>query len=161
MPPEAPVLQQSDAVGGLLGKPHASVRGDREARQARDGGVERNARDLAIAADAGDAAPDGSVWFVAFRGNGIGRFKDGAFSEVAVGKDNAGLSGLAVAPDGAAWFGMIRGSRLGRLRNGRIESFALPRTGARPYSVAVDPTGNVWYADISGSVGMLPARLAK
>jgi virginiamycin B lyase len=105
-------------------------------------------------------SPDGAVWFVEFRGNGIGRFKDGTFSEVTAGKENAGLSGLAVAPDGAVWFGMIRSSRLGRLRDGRIETFALPRASARPYSVAVDPAGNIWYADISGWVGMLPARFA-
>jgi virginiamycin B lyase len=103
---------------------------------------------------------DGSVWFLQFRANRIGRFKDGQFSDVAVGPENAGLSGIAVAPNGDVWFGMMRRASLGRLRNGHIEIFALPRDNARPFSVAVDGDGNVWYADISGFVGMLPTRHA-
>jgi virginiamycin B lyase len=104
---------------------------------------------------------DGSVWFLQFRANRIGRFKDGAFFDFVVAKENAGLSGLAVAADGAVWFGMVRGSSLGRLRDGNIEVFRLPRDDARPYSVAVDPDGNVWYADIKGYVGMLPNKYAR
>jgi virginiamycin B lyase len=103
---------------------------------------------------------DGSVWFLQFRANRIGRFKDGQFSDVEAGRENAGLSGIAVAPNGDVWFGMMRRASLGRLRNGHIEIFALPRDNARPFSVAVDRDGNVWYADISGFVGMLPARHA-
>jgi virginiamycin B lyase len=103
---------------------------------------------------------DGSVWFLQFRANRIGRFKDGQFSDVEAGRENAGLSGIAVAPNGDVWFGMMRGASLGRLRNGHIKIFALPRDNARPFSVAVDRDGNVWYADISGFVGMLPARRA-
>jgi virginiamycin B lyase len=102
-------------------------------------------------------APDGSVWFIEFRSNRIGRFREGRFEEFGVGDENAGLTGLAVAPDGAAWFGMLRAGALGRLRGGRLETFRLPRERARPYSVAADRAGNVWYADISGYVGMLPA----
>ena len=104
---------------------------------------------------------DDSVWFLQFRANRIGRFKDGRFSDFLVAKENAGLSGLAVAADGAVWFGMVRGSSLGRLRDGNIEVFRLPRDDARPYSVAVDPDGNVWYADIRGYVGMLPNAYAR
>jgi virginiamycin B lyase len=103
---------------------------------------------------------DGSVWFLQFRANRIGRFKDGQFSDVEAGRDNAGLSGLAIAPNHDVWFGMMRHASLGRLRNGHIEIFALPRDNARPFSIAVDRDGNVWYADISGFVGMLPARYA-
>jgi len=103
---------------------------------------------------------DGSVWFLQFRANRIGRFKDGQFSDVEAGRENAGLSGIAVAPNNDVWFGMMRRASLGRLRDGRIEVFALPRDNARPFSVAVDRDGNVWYADISGFVGMLPARHA-
>jgi virginiamycin B lyase len=103
---------------------------------------------------------DGSVWFLQFRANRIGRFKDGEFSDAEVGQENAGLSGIAVAPNDDVWFGMLRRASLGRLRNGRIAIFALPRENARPFSVAVDRDGNVWYADISGFVGMLPARHA-
>jgi virginiamycin B lyase len=103
---------------------------------------------------------DGSVWFLEFRGNRLGRLKEGKFSEFAVGEQNVGLSGLAIAADGAVWFGMVRSSSLGRLRDGRLATYKLPRDKARPYSVAVDPDGNVWYADISGYVGMLPARAA-
>ena len=44
---------------------------------------------------------DGSVWFLQFRANRIGRFLDGQFSEVEVGRENAGLSGIAVAPTGS------------------------------------------------------------
>jgi virginiamycin B lyase len=105
--------------------------------------------------------PDGSLWFLQFRANRIGRFKDEQFSEVAAGEDNAGLSGIAVAGNGDVWFGLMRRASLGRLRDGRIEAMALPRPNARPYSVAVDRDGNVWYADISGSVGMLPGKYAK
>ena len=101
---------------------------------------------------------DGSVWFLQFRANRIGRFKDGQFSDVEAGRENAGLSGIAVAPNGDVWFGMMRRASLGRLRDGRVEIFALPRDNARPFSVAVDRNGNVWYADISGVVGMLSAR---
>jgi len=106
-------------------------------------------------------APDGSVWFIEFRGNRIGRFRDGRFEEFGIGDENAGLTGLAVAPDGAAWFGMLRAGSLGRLRGGRLETFRLPHERARPYSVATDRAGNVWYADISGYVGMLPADDAR
>jgi virginiamycin B lyase len=105
--------------------------------------------------------PDGSVWFLQFRANRIGRWRDGRFSDFDVAKENAGLSGLAVAGDGAVWFGMIRSSSLGRLRDGRVETFRLPRDNARPYSLAADPDGNIWYADISGYVGMLPAQYAR
>lgn len=100
---------------------------------------------------------DGSVWFLEFRANRIGRWKDGTFDSFAVGRENAGLSGLAVGPDGAVWFGMLRNSSLGRLSDGRIDIFRTPRDNARPYSLAVDPAGDVWYADISGYVGMLAA----
>jgi virginiamycin B lyase len=103
---------------------------------------------------------DGSVWFLQFRGNRIGRFKNGQFSDVEVGQENTGLSGIAVAPNDDVWFGMMRRASLGRLRNGHIDIFALPRGNARPFSVAVDRDGNVWYADISGFVGMLPAKHA-
>lgn len=103
---------------------------------------------------------DGSVWFLQFRANRIGRFKDGQFSDVDAGRENAGLSGLAVAPNGDIWFSMLRRASLGRLRDGHIAVFALPRENARPFSVAIDRDGNVWYADISGFVGMLPSRHA-
>ena len=86
---------------------------------------------------------DGVVWFIEFRGNKIARFANGSFEEFAIGKENAGLTGLAAAPDGSVWFGMLRLGSLG------------------PYSVAVDPAGNVWYTDISGYVGMLRAESAK
>jgi virginiamycin B lyase len=102
----------------------------------------------------------GSVWFLQFRANRIGRFKDGQFWDIEAGRENAGLSGIAVAPNDDVWFGMMRSASLGRLRNGHIEVFPLPRDHARPFSVAVDRDGNVWYADISGFVGMLPARYA-
>jgi virginiamycin B lyase len=106
------------------------------------------------------AGSDGSVWFLQFRANRIGRFKDGQFSDVEVGQETSGLSGIAVAPNEDVWFGMMRRASLGRLRNGRIAVFALPRDNARPFSIAVDRDGNVWYADISGFVGMLPAKHA-
>ena len=105
-------------------------------------------------------APDGAIWFVEFRGNSIGRFRDGEFVDFAVAEENAGLTGIAVAEDGAVWFGMLRAGSLGRLRDDELETFELPRDDARPYSVAVDRDGNVWYADIRGYVGMLPARYA-
>ena len=103
---------------------------------------------------------DGSVWFLQFRANRVGRLKNGEFSDFKVAEQNAGLSGLVVAGDGAVWFGMVRSSSLGRLRDGSVATFRLPRDDARPYSLAVDPDGNIWYADISGYVGMLPARYA-
>jgi virginiamycin B lyase len=106
------------------------------------------------------AGPDGSVWFLQFRANRVGRFKDGQFLDVEAGRDNAGLSGIAIAPNDDVWFGMVRRASLGRLRHDHITVFALPRDNARPYSVAVDRDGNVWYADISGYVGMLPATYA-
>jgi virginiamycin B lyase len=105
-------------------------------------------------------ASDGAIWFVEFRGNSIGRFKDGQFVHFAVAEENAGLSGIAIAADGSVWFGMLRAGSLGRLRADELETFELPRDDARPYSVAVDRDGNVWYADIRGYVGMLPARHA-
>jgi virginiamycin B lyase len=106
-------------------------------------------------------APDGAVWFIEFRGNSIGRFKNGRFASFVIEHKNAGLTGIAVARDGTVWFGMLRAGSLGRLRDGQLETFELPREDARPYSVAVDPAGNVWYADIRGYVGMLPARYAR
>jgi virginiamycin B lyase len=104
---------------------------------------------------------DGAVWFLQFRANRIGQWKDGTFTDFEIGKENAGLSGLAVAPDGAVWFGMMRRASLGRLRGGKIDVFPLPRKNARPYSLTVDRDGNVWYADITGYVGMLTARHAR
>src|SRR5262249_21178856 len=41
---------------------------------------------------------DGSVWFLQFRVNRIGRFKDGQFSDVEAGRGNAGLQRLADGP---------------------------------------------------------------
>jgi virginiamycin B lyase len=105
--------------------------------------------------------PDGSVWFLQFRANRLGQFRDGKFYEFEIGAENVGISGLAVASNGTVWFGMVRTSSLGRLRNGRITTIRLPRANARPYSVALDPGGNVWYADLSGYIGMLPARYAE
>jgi virginiamycin B lyase len=104
------------------------------------------------------AGADGSVWFIQFRANRIGRWRDGKFEDFEIAKESVGLSGLAVAPDGAVWFGMLRRSSLGRLRGGELKVFKLPRETARPYTIAIDPAGNVWYADITGYVGMLPAR---
>jgi virginiamycin B lyase len=100
-------------------------------------------------------AADGSVWFLEFRGNKIGRFADGRFEEFPVGEESAGLTGLDVAPDGAVWVGMLRKGSLGRLKDGKLQEFRLPRQDARPYGVAVDREGNVWYTDIRGFVGML------
>ncbi len=104
------------------------------------------------------AGADESVWFIQFRANRIGRWRNGKFDDFEVAKERVGLSGLAVAPDGAVWFGMLRRSSLGRLRGGELKVFKLPRETARPYTIAIDPAGNVWYADITGYVGMLQAR---
>lgn len=103
---------------------------------------------------------DGSVWYLAFRANRLGRYHEGRFTSFEIPEANAGLSGLAVAPDGTVWFGMLRTSSLGRWRDGQIDSLPLPGDRARPYSVAVDGAGNVWYADLTGRVGMLPAAEA-
>ena len=103
----------------------------------------------------------GAVWFIEFRGNRIGRYADGKFSEVEVPIERAALSGLAAAPDGSVWFGTLRGRAVGRVRDGKVQMFNLPREQARPFSVAVDRAGNVWYADISGTIGMIPAALAR
>jgi virginiamycin B lyase len=100
---------------------------------------------------------DGSVWYIQFRANRIGRWRSGKFEDFEVTEENAGLSGLAVASDGSVWFGMLRRSSLGRLRDGKVKAFELPRDNARPYTLVVDPAGNVWYADITGYIGMLPA----
>lgn len=109
-----------------------------------------------------DVAVDrgGTVWFLEFRTDRIGRYAAGRFDAIAAPHPKAGLTGLAVAPDGAVWFGMLRKASLGRLRDGRIVEFKLPRANARPFSVAIDGAGNVWYADIGGFVGMLPADQA-
>ena len=115
----------------------------------------RGAAPTDIAIDA-----SGAAWFLEFRANRIGRFKDGKFTEIDVPLERAALSGLAAAPDGAVWFGSLRGAALGRLRDGNVRMFRLPRENARPFSVAVDRSGNVWYADITGWVGMLPANEA-
>ena len=77
-------------------------------------------------------APDGAIWFVEFRGNGIGRFKDGEFDRFAVAQQSAGLTGIAVAGDGSVWFGMLRAGSLGRLRDGEVLTFKLPRDDAGP-----------------------------
>lgn len=110
-----------------------------------------------------DVAVDasGNVWFLEFRGNKVGRFRDGKFAEYPVPGEWAGLSGIAVAPDGAVWFGMLRRQALGRLRDGEFRIFDLPRAQARPYTVTADAAGDIWYADISGFVGMLKARAAR
>jgi virginiamycin B lyase len=103
----------------------------------------------------------GAVWFLEFRGNKLGRFKDGRFEEVSLGPENIGATGLAVAPDGSLWFGMLRQGSLGRYRDGRIVQYRLPRERSRPYGVAADKAGNIWYTDITGYVGMLPAKEAQ
>jgi len=101
--------------------------------------------------------PDGAVWFIEFRANAIGRYKDGKFAEFSLGGETAGPSGLVVAADGAVWVGLVRAASLLRWRNGEFATFKLPRPDARPYTLAGDRDGNIWYADISGTVGMLPA----
>lgn len=103
----------------------------------------------------------GNAWFVEFRGNKIGKFGDGKFSEFVVPGEWSGLSGIAVAADGTVWFGMLRAHAIGRLRDGQFKIFELPRKDARPYTIAIDASGNIWYADISGYVGMLKAGAAK
>jgi virginiamycin B lyase len=115
----------------------------------------RGAAPTDIVVDAG-----GMVWFLEFRANKIGRFRDGKFKEIDVPLERAALSGLAAAPDGTVWFGSLRGGALGRVKDDMVKMFPLPREGARPFSVAVDRAGNVWYADITGWVGMLPAAEA-
>jgi virginiamycin B lyase len=140
-----------DAAGRQSAAADRAGRSDRALNLPRPGAVPT---DIAI-------APDGAVWFIQFRGNSIGRLKDGEFAEFPVTMENAGLTGLAVADDGAVWFGMLRAGSLGRLRDGEVKTFRLPRDDARPYSVAVDRDGNVWYADIRGYVGTLPARYAR
>jgi len=110
-----------------------------------------------------DVAVDanGTVWFLEFRGNKIGRFAGGRFEEFSAGDRNVGLTGLALAQDGSVWVGMLRRGSLGRFRHGKLQEFKLPRPDPRPYSVTVDREGNVWYTDIRGFVGMLPARDAQ
>jgi virginiamycin B lyase len=103
----------------------------------------------------------GAVWFLEFRGNKLGRLKDGGFEEVSLGQENVGPTGLAMAPDGAVWFGMLRQGSLGRYRDGKIVQYRLPRERSRPYSVGADQAGNIWYTDITGYVGMLPAKEAQ
>src|SRR3979490_924044 len=48
---------------------------------------------------------DGSVWFLQFRANRIGRFKDGQFSDVEAGWGKARLSGLWGGPKDRALVG--------------------------------------------------------
>jgi virginiamycin B lyase len=103
----------------------------------------------------------GSVWFLEFRGNKIGKFADGKFSEFPLPGNLGGLSGLAATSDGAVWFGILRDHSLGRLRDGTMTIIALPRTDARPYTLAADKAGNIWYADISGYVGIVRADSVK
>jgi virginiamycin B lyase len=132
--------------------------GDQLLRIGPDGGVQAFdiPRAAAVPSDIAVGA-DGTVWFIEFRADAIGRYKDEVFTEFPVGARSAALSGLAIAPDGGVWFGLLRKGQLGRLRNGRIDKFALPHDHARPYTLAFDQAGNLWYADISGYVGKLPA----
>jgi virginiamycin B lyase len=104
---------------------------------------------------------NGVVWFAQIRGNKIGRYGDGGFSEYSIPTAAAGVTGLAVAPDGAVWFTETRGHKLGRLRDSAVTEIDLPRGDARPFGIAVDRAGNVWYTDISGKLGMLPADRAR
>lgn len=110
-----------------------------------------------------DIAVDGqgSVWFVQFRGNKLGKMSGEKFEEFSLGEQNAGPTGLAVARDGSVWMGLLREGKLARFKNGKFERIDLPRPNARPYSVAVDKEGNLWYTDISGFVGKIPAALVE
>jgi virginiamycin B lyase len=105
--------------------------------------------------------PDGTVWFIEYRADAIGRIVGDTVQEFPVGERVLGLSGLAVTPDGAVWFGLLREGSLCRLRDGQFVRFRLPRERAKPYTLAADRAGNVWYADIAGYVGMLPAHDAQ
>jgi virginiamycin B lyase len=116
----------------------------------------RNSTPTDVALDA-----SGGVWFTELRGNKIGHFADGHFSEFAVPYDAPGLTSLAVAPDGSVWFTELRRHCLARLRNGALVEFTLDRPDARPFSIAVSATGDVWYADLSGWIGKLPAERAQ
>ena len=107
-----------DAAGGQSAAAHRARTGRSRPSTCRD---RRRCRPTSR------SAPDGAVWFIQFRGNSIGRLKDGKFAEFAVAKENAGLTGLAVADDGAVWFGMLRAGSLGRLRDGEVKTFKLPR----------------------------------
>ena len=103
--------------------------------------------------------PDGSVWFLAFRANRLGRYREGRFGSFDVPGANAGLSGLAVAPDGTVWLECCAppASAVGAMAGST--SCRSARAGW-PYNIAVDGVGNVWYADLTGHVGMLPAATA-
>ena len=65
------------------------------------------------------SAPTARCGFCSSAPIASGDFKDGQFSDVEVGRENAGLSGIAVAPNDDVWFGMMRRASLGRLRNGQ------------------------------------------
>lgn len=104
---------------------------------------------------------DGTVWFIEYRADAIGRIVGDKVQEFPIGERVLGLSGLAVTPDGSVWFGLLREGSLGRLRDGQFVRFRLPRERAKPYTLAADRDGNVWYADIAGYIGMLPAHDAQ
>ncbi len=103
---------------------------------------------------------DGTIWFLEFRSNKLGRFKNEEFSEYPVPSEFsiAGLAGLAAAPNSDIWFAMVREHALGRFRNGAFKTFTLRRPDARPMGVTVDPGGNVWYVDVKGYLGMIAAK---
>lgn len=103
-------------------------------------------------------APDGSVWFVEFRGNKVGHYADGKFTEFSVPEGFGALSGMAVTPDGSAWFGVMKGAAIGRVRDGKVTLYKLPREDAKPFTLAADSKGNLWYADIRGFVGRMTIR---
>ncbi len=103
---------------------------------------------------------DGTIWFLEFRSNKLGRFKNEEFSEYPVPSEFsiAGLAGLAAAPNSDIWFAMVREHALGRFRNGAFKIFTLRRPDARPVGVTVDPGGNVWYVDVKGYLGRIAAK---
>src|ERR1700682_841979 len=95
---------------------------------------------------------DGSLWFVEFTGNNIGRIStSGLFAEFAL-PAGAGPEGITGGPDGNIWFTEIIANKVGRITpSGVITEFALPTAYAFPESIASGPDGNLWFTEVGAA----------
>src|SRR5262249_33499426 len=107
--------------------------------------------------------PDGSIWFVQTRANGLGRIDPaGHISEFRVNTPDASLRSVAVAPDGDLWFTENFANKIGRMSpDGEvIGEYPIPVAPSRRRAVIAIADGRVFFSAYdAGAIGeVIPRR---
>jgi len=93
--------------------------------------------------------PDGSLWFVEYSGNKIGRISvNGVLAEFALPTAGASPASITGGPDGNVWFTEGAANKIGRITpSGVITEFDVPKANAFPESITGGPDGNLWFTE--------------